>query len=120
MNGSLRFNPGSLGVLETLPRVVTTPTSPAGTTNTLDSRAMPPMKTVVMPTTVLVICSVWGLACILMREINIKNISDHLLVVTKKYSVDFLIGDLIDLSLHLNSFRFSQHDIAVMAASNSR
>ena len=66
MNGSLRFNPGSLGVLETFPRVVTTPTSPAGTTNTLESRAMPPMKTVVTPTTVLVICSGWDLDCMLL------------------------------------------------------
>jgi len=47
--------------------VVTTPTSPAGTTNTLESRATPPMKTVDMPTTVLVIFSGWDDDCVMMR-----------------------------------------------------
>jgi hypothetical protein len=51
MNGSLRFRPGVRGFFATFPRVVITPTSPAGTTNTLERIKIPLATAPVIPNT---------------------------------------------------------------------
>jgi hypothetical protein len=50
------FKPGSLGVFETFPRVVTTPTCPAGTTKTLERMTIPPTASTVIPNRFFDIC----------------------------------------------------------------
>jgi hypothetical protein len=59
MKGNLIFKPGSRGFFETFPRVVTTPTLPAGTTNTLERIKMPPASAPEIANTFFEFCMLW-------------------------------------------------------------